>query len=245
MLAERRHVAHHRLDAVDADRRQRARAAGRPAIRSRASGRAPQLRMVEELRRPNSCAPRRCRAASSRAMTSVAGQRARTPTRSRRAAPRGAARAARWWRTARRRRARAAEHVGAEARPLARVLDRRERSSAVAGAERPVRRDRRVVRAAPRRRRRRRSRCSRPAAPIHSPSASNSETSIVVPAPVVAAREQRGQDAGVGVHAGGDVGDRDADLAGASAVPVIESRPTSLCTSRSYAFFCAYGPDEP
>ena len=34
-------------------------------------------------------------------------------------------------------------------------------------------------------------------------------------------------------------------LAGASGVPVIDSSPTSLCTSRSYAFFCAYGPDEP
>jgi hypothetical protein len=30
-----------------------------------------------------------------------------------------------------------------------------------------------------------------------------------------------------------------------SGVPVIDSRPTSLCTSRSYAFFVANGPDEP
>ena len=33
-------------------------------------------------------------------------------------------------------------------------------------------------------------------------------------------------------------------LAGASSVPVIEISPTSLCTSRSYAFFCEYGPDD-
>ena len=31
----------------------------------------------------------------------------------------------------------------------------------------------------------------------------------------------------------------------ASSVPVIDSSPTSLCTSRSYAFFRAYGPDAP
>ena len=50
---------------------------------------------------------------------------------------------------------------------------------------------------------------------------------------------------GVRVHAGGDVGDRDADLRRRVSVPVIDSSPTSLCTSRSYAFFVAYGPDEP
>ena len=34
-------------------------------------------------------------------------------------------------------------------------------------------------------------------------------------------------------------------LLAAASVPVIEINPTSLCTSRSYAFFRAYGPDDP
>ena len=32
---------------------------------------------------------------------------------------------------------------------------------------------------------------------------------------------------------------------GFASVPVSEISPTSLCTSRSYAFFSAYGPDAP
>jgi hypothetical protein len=34
-------------------------------------------------------------------------------------------------------------------------------------------------------------------------------------------------------------------FAGASGVPVIDTRPPSLCTSRSYARLSRYGPDEP
>jgi hypothetical protein len=45
--------------------------------------------------------------------------------------------------------------------------------------------------------------------------------------------QQRGQHAAVGVHAGGDVGDRQPALADASGVPVTDTKPDSLWISRS------------
>ena len=48
------------------------------------------------------------------------------------------------------------------------------------------------------------------------------------------AGEQRLQHGGVGIHAGADVGRRDADAARRlRRVPVIEASPLSACTSRS------------
>ena len=235
VLAERRHVAHDRLDAVDAYRRQRRRAAGRRVSRCRASSRVPRAADGRGTPAPNSCARWRWCARSSRSMTSPVDSVANDRWIDRRgsAVPIPDAR-----------RVRREPLVVGELRPLA---GRRRRNASTRArserrgrhlspspvAERAVRRDRRVIRAAARRRRSAVAGVVR-GVPIHSPSASNSDTSTALPRPVVRACEQRRQDAGVGIHAGGDVRDRDADLGRLLVrVPVIEISPTSLCTSRS------------
>ena len=103
---------------------------GRPAMPiSRQRSRRGQLRMLEEARRPSSSARTRCRPLRAARSTSAVGQAARIAD-SIAACERGAMlrRAAGWCGSARRRASSGrSEHVGAEARPLARVLDRRGR----------------------------------------------------------------------------------------------------------------------
>ena len=174
------------------------------------------------------------------------GEAARDARRSRRRARRDAPRAAGWSRT----RSSAAssgslEHVRAEPRPFARVLNGEEDVAPSCVVDGSVRRDRRVMRAAARRRGAAVGGVVAGAL-IHSASASNSETSMTAPRPVEARAQQRREDARVRVHAGRDVGDRDADLGWrVLGVPVSDSSPTSLCTSRSYALRSGVRPGRP
>ena len=97
--------------------------------------------------------------------------------------------------------------------PFALVLQAQHHRAAVARRERAVGVDGRVrgarcAAAAARRRRR-----STSESPSTRPSDSSIDTSMCEPLPVLPPLQQRGQDAGVGVHAGGDVGDRVARLA--------------------------------
>ena len=207
--------AHHRLDAVHLHRRQqRAQRADRRVDRAPAV--APtQLRMVEELRRSSCGARRRCRRSSRRSSISAAGSCAKTPAIERVQVGADAARASAL--VAKRGslgQLGLPQHVLAEPRPLALVLDRQvdlDRRPAL--DEELVRRDRRVRGAAARRLGRRRRPCSTPARPS-TRRARRTATRRRGARAGRGSREQRRQDAGVGVHAGGDVGDRDADAAG-------------------------------
>ena len=106
-----------------------------------------------------------------------------------------------------------AEHAGAEAGPLARVLNADHHLTAVAGPERSVRCDRRVIGPAPGRRRSAVPRIVRRG--LH-PFAQRVEQRHVHGCPAAGRRagEERGQDAGVRVHAGGDIRDGNASLGG-------------------------------
>src|SRR6185503_4686043 len=81
--------------------------------------------------------------------------------------------------------------------------------------------------------------------PIHSPSASNIVMSSVAPSPVrprrtSAARIDEKAYMPAAISATGMPA-----FDGESGVPVTDSRPVSHWTSRSYAFFSAYGPAGP
>jgi len=105
----------------------------------------------------------------------------------------------------------AAQEALAEECPLALVLDGHHHDPAVAGLERAVRVDRGVRGAGPRRGRRTLVRVvQREAHPLHRGFQHGHVDHGA--APGAAPLQQRGQHSRVGVHAGGDVGHRDADL---------------------------------
>ena len=104
------------------------------------------------------------------------------------------------------------EHLLAEGDPLALVLQAQHHRLAVAGGERAVGIDRRVRGAGARRRRRRRRRRSTADSSSTRPCSRASRRRCAQPWPVLPRCDQRRQDAAVGVHAGGDVGDRAAGL---------------------------------
>ena len=103
------------------------------------------------------------------------------------------------------------QHLLAERDPFALVLQPEHHRLAVARGERTVRVDRRVARPGARRRRRAFERVvEREAHPLDE--RLEHRDVDVLPAPGLAPLQQRGEDARVRVHAGGDVGDRQAGL---------------------------------
>src|SRR6266851_9332517 len=82
-------------------------------------------------------------------------------------------------------------------------------------------------------------------APIHSASASKSDTSIVVPSPLAPRAMSAVRMAEYAYIPAAMSATEMPTLHGAVSVPVMETRPTSLWTSRSYAFLWAYAPHVP
>src|SRR5215471_18714411 len=80
---------------------------------------------------------------------------------------------------------------------------------------------------------------------IHSPSASNSETSTADPCPDVARERSAVRTPEYAYIPAAMSATEIPTREGVSGVPVIDVTPASACTSMSYAFLFANGPDDP